>query len=165
LLFVAISVAADRLERDTDQVHRVRAAAALSAFTNSLTVSLFALTPGHPVGWTSFIVALIGLLFIGGSLLSISRTVGLGRERTREAAFLISLLVTLVVQLITGIELIEHPHDSSPVQTIATLVVVCFLIGIGRSWELVGGPEIGLFHEVWKRRKGNDTGSDDEPAT
>jgi hypothetical protein len=34
------------------------------------------------------------------------------------------------------------------VNTIAALVVICFLIGIARAWELIGGPSFGFSREV-----------------
>jgi hypothetical protein len=150
LLFVAISVSADRLAREeaASQIHRIRAQAALTAFTNSLAVSLFSLIPGHKIGITSVAVAASGLAFVAASLLSLVR-VGQVRHRTlRDALLLIGLFVVFGIQLDQGIEVILHPVDPGAVDTIAFLVVVCSLIGILRSWEVIGGPSIGIRREV-----------------
>ena len=43
-----------------------------------------------------------------------------------------------------------------PVQAIATLVIVCFLVGIARAWELIGGPSTGITHEVAALVRGDE---------
>jgi hypothetical protein len=147
LLFVAVSVTMERMEEQGEtQIHRIRAATALTAFSNALTVSLFALIPNVNIGWPAFFVAAGGILFVLGALLSMFR-LGLRRPgELRNALFLVGLVVLLVFQLLAGIRLINH-HGAYA--TISLLVVFCFLIGISRSWELIGGPSIGTVHELF----------------
>jgi hypothetical protein len=148
LLFVAISVAAGRLAREEAQIHRIRAVAALTAFSNALVVSLFALIPGHKIGPAAVAAACFGLIFVVAALLSLIRLHQVRQAVLRDALFLLGLVVTFVLQLLSGAEVLAQPGDAGSVNTIASLVIVCFLIGIARSWELIGGPSIGLTHEV-----------------
>jgi hypothetical protein len=164
LLFVAISVASDRLAREeaAAQSYRVRASAALSAFTNALAVSLFALIPGHKIGPTALAVGFGGLVFVATALLSLIRRRQRGRPMLRDALFLLSLVVTFTVQMVQGIAVIANPDNADAVNTIAVLVVVCFLIGIARAWELIGGPSFSFTHELSSLVRDHQTGSDDK---
>ena len=173
LLFVAISVAVVRLNRDKPetQVHRIRASAALTAFTNALAVSLFALVPGHKIGPTAVAVSAAGLAFVAAALLSLVRLGLLRRGQVlwstvRDAVFLFSLAVTFVIQLVESVLIITSASNPGAVDTIAILVIVCFLIGISRAWELVGGPSFGIAHEVTAlvRSQQNEPADEDKPA-
>lgn len=152
LLFVAISVEHDRITAaDADQVSRVRARAALSAFTNALTVSLWALVPGDGLAWSSIAVGVIGVMFVLASALSVRRLAHAQASRSghlRDLTFLVIQIVVFALQVVCGIRLAVQPHAHGIATDIADLLIVAFLIGVFRSWELIGGPEIGLAREV-----------------
>jgi hypothetical protein len=168
LLFVAISVSSARLTQEgaAAQIHRIRASAALTAFSNALVVSLFALIPGHKIGWAALSGGVVGLMFVAASLLSLIRLRHVSWGTVRDALFLIGLAVTFVLQLIQGSDVLASPGDSGAVNTIAILVVFCFTIGVARSWELIGAPSIGLMHEFTALVRNQERGADepgDEP--
>ena len=170
LLFVAISVASERLAQQEAgaQLHRVRASAALTAFSNALAVSLFALVPGHKIGLAALVVAVGGLVFVAAAALSLIRGRALRLRTLHDLLFVLGLAVTFVVQLVKAIQVIDQPADAGAVNTIAILVIVCFLIGIARSWELIGGPSIGLTREVTamvrSRHPAADAAVDQDPS-
>jgi uncharacterized MAPEG superfamily protein len=170
LLFVAVTVAAEKLRPNAKgaQVNRIRASAALTAFTSALSVSIFALIPGHTIGPASVAVGAGGLLFVTASLLSLVRLHALHVRTLRDSVFLVGMIVTFVVLLFSGIQVILSPGNSGAVNTIAVLVAVCFLIGIDRAWELVGGPSIGISSEVVALLRGRGHGAGgpngEEPA-
>jgi hypothetical protein len=164
LLFVAISVAAERLaqEEARAQIHRIRAAAALAAFIDALAVSLFSLIPGQKIGPTAVAVASSGIVFVAAALLSLIRRHQLRRGTLLDIVFLFGLLVTFVVQLINGADVLAQPGNSGAVYTIASMVIICFLIGIARAWELIGGPSIGITHEVSALIRDHRHGTDEQ---
>jgi hypothetical protein len=151
LLFVAISVAPEGvLGPNASEAHSVRAAAALTAFTNALTVALFGLVPGFNGGGAATAVAILGLLFIGGSLIRVIPAWRAKRIQLSDVSFLVLLLAVFIVQLIAGLGLSHRAENTGDLQTICVLVIVCFLIGIARAWELVGGPTVGLGHQLFQ---------------
>ncbi len=160
LLFVAISVSHERLAaQGGTQIHRVRASAALTAFTNSLVVSLFALIPVDKIAWAALVLGIVGLLFVLASLLSLLRTHGLRLKNGADLLLLVGLAATFVLQLVAGAQLLARPTDQESAGTVAALVIVCFLIGIARAWELIGGPHIGISQEIAERLKKAGTGA------
>ncbi|MBO0804808.1 MAG: hypothetical protein J2P25_17260 [Nocardiopsaceae bacterium] len=167
LLFVALTVASERIAPTAEggQIHRIRASASLTAFTNALTVSLFALIPTQAIGPAAVAVGTVGTLFVVASLLSLIRMREVNWHKPREPLFLVGLIVIFVIQLIMGIRVIGDPGDSSAVDDIAVLVAVCSLFGVYRAWELVGGPTIGFRSEVVALARDRDSGPGGQGGT
>jgi hypothetical protein len=74
--------------------------------------------------------------------------------------FLIGLVILFVYQLVAGINLLLQPSDPGAVDTIGILVVACFLIGVSRSWELIGGPSIDYREEFAALIRGEGAAED-----
>jgi hypothetical protein len=149
LLFVAMSVSGGGRAKNHPQVIRdFRSAAALYAFTNAFTVSLFGLVPGSNIGYPAAIVGVTGLFFTAAGLrTTLSLPAELQRRRP-QFALMIGLLLVLGFQLFAGIELIQNEHRRSPLDTIGYVLIASLLIGIGRSWEMVGDRDTGILTSI-----------------
>jgi hypothetical protein len=95
------------------------------------------------------------------ALLSLIRLHQAQWRTLRDAVFLVGLVITFVVQFIQGLAVTLHPADPGGVNTIAILVALCFLAGIDRSWELIGGPSFGITREIMAMVRGQDQGTDE----
>ena len=61
---------------------------------------------------------------------------------------------------VVGFELAHRPHDLGLEQTLCVLIVVLFLVGIARAWQLIGARDTSLVGEV-ARTVGSRRGSSD----
>jgi DMSO/TMAO reductase YedYZ heme-binding membrane subunit len=149
LLFVAITVRPEQLrERQDTQLHRVRAAATLTAFTNALAVSLFALAGRTTIGGAAVTVGIIGEVFVLTSLSSVIRVRGLRWRDLAETGYLFGFVVLFGYQIYEGFRFLPHHENNDFYQALSILVIVCFLVGVARAWELVGGPTFGPAAEL-----------------
>jgi hypothetical protein len=159
LPLVAVSVAHDRPDKDRRSGHRIPAAAALTAFTNTPCVSLLGQIEHGQIAAPAAgadiagIAGIAGIVFVLASLLSLIRR---GDRSGNDLSILGLLAVTFTAQLITGLRNIGDPAAPAVQHTAAIIIVVCFLSGIARAWELIGGQRIGIaggIHALLRHRR------------
>ncbi|MGA8016262.1 MAG: hypothetical protein WCB85_10130 [Candidatus Dormiibacterota bacterium] len=132
LLFVAISLRYDAILGPTaPSANRAVAAAAFTALTNALILSLWALVPGVNLGYPVVAVAI-------GSLWSTVRThfTRSGRRDTSVRSFVVSLLIYLF-ELVVGAVLIARPTVTGLVYDLAYMEFGAFSAALARSWQLL----------------------------
>jgi hypothetical protein len=149
LLFVALSVAPrPRMGQQPDIIRQVRAGAALLAFTNALSVSLFGLVPHNEIGYPAVVVGTGGLLFTLGGVRSILADPAARRRIRSQLGLIVLLLVAFGVEIGAGINSIVDPHSDAPIDVIGNVLAASLLIGVARSWELVGDRDTGITSSI-----------------
>src|ERR1035438_10750214 len=136
LLFVALSLAPQRLMGDSASVEQQSiAATAFTALVDSLWLSLVALIPGNGLPSASLILGLIGLTG------TVGLTVRLLRPRSKEQVSARWPMLLPLIVLLYGFQAASFftAHGSKAAQSdAATFVLIFFGVGIARSWELLG---------------------------
>jgi hypothetical protein len=147
LLFVAISVAPAPSRPEQRLQLDVRAGVAFSALTDTLVVALCALIPGVNLDGPTLAVAIAGFTSCVALGIVLVRAKEIAHRR-RQLWLLAVQSAIFVYQLVIGIQILNNPHDQSPIRSLAILTLVFFLVGISRAWELIGGRDTGLLTVV-----------------
>jgi len=159
LLFVALTLAATRPDLGDEFVRlETRAGAALLSFINVLVVSLLALIPGDHIGYSAVGIGLVGELYAAASVVALEedRKPGGAQERAENSRRLIATLaVGFALQIGFGVLLVIHPHARIWLAGLAAVQVGSLVVGIGRTWEIVGvrDPGIRASIRLLKRRR------------
>jgi len=148
LLFVALSVAPERTDPEERVVGDVRAGIAFSCLVNPLAVSLFALIPGIGVGQPVGVIGAVSFASCCALALVLARETAPGRLRRQQLWRLAVQALVFAYAAVVGFELAHRPHDIGLERTICVLIVVLFLIGIARAWQLIGARDTSLVSEV-----------------
>jgi hypothetical protein len=143
LLFVAISVAPERRTPLTKLQFDLRAAKAFTVFSNALVISLIALIPKSDIGSTAIVVGAVSVASCVALVILTLTEAPSGYRRTELARIGVQGAV-FVYEIVVGVQVMGTTGDQNGVGSLATLVVVLFLIGMARSWQLLGARDTGL---------------------
>jgi hypothetical protein len=150
LLFVALSISSrSRVGAYPSVIRDVRAAAALLAFGDAITVSLFSLVPETNTGYPALVTGVFGLMFTAAGVRSIITSPETTAAQVRRQASLITaLLVAFGFEIYGGIQLIANPASTGGAQTVSYVIAGLVLAGIARAWELVSDRDTGIFASI-----------------
>ena len=83
-------------------------------------------------------------MFTGAGIRSILASQATSRQQLRQVGLVVLLLLIFGTELIAGIVLLASPDSSTSAQVIGYVLVASLLVGVARSWELVGARGGGL---------------------
>ncbi len=139
LIFLVITIKPEVTSAESTSVMRqVQVASSYSALLNPLIISLVALVPYATIGTTTLIMSVIGLtntFIMGVNLLQDSRS---WAKKLKSVFFIASCTILFGFEIFYAIRLILAPGDLSILTALTTLLVVIYVYGIARAWDLVG---------------------------
>jgi hypothetical protein len=148
LVFVVISIRPDVTRTENTSVMRqVQAASSYSAFLNPLVISLVALLPHAAIATIILVMSVIGLvntIIMGIFLLRDARS---WMKKLNNIFFILASLIMFGFETLYAIRLYIEPADISALYNLAVLLVIIYLYGIARAWDLVGARQFHI-HEV-----------------
>ena len=141
LLFVSISISPeDKIAANANVERRVSAYGALSLLIDAFFISLAALLPSPSnYGVSVTIFAILSFVLTFQNSIVLLRPHPDASKFSERLTIVVVNLLTYVAQGYYGILLIIDPKNSAPVYYLTTLLLVVFVLGIVRAWQLLGG--------------------------
>jgi len=145
LIFLVITIKPEvtRVE-STSVMRQAQVASSYSALLNPLVISLFALVPHATIGTVTLCMSLIGLVSTIVMGVSLFQDALSWANKLKSVLFLLGSLVIFSFEIDYSIRLIVTPGDLSTLSALTTLLVLIYLYGIARAWDLVGARQFQL---------------------
>jgi hypothetical protein len=139
LLFVSISISPeDKIAEDAPIERRTSAQGALTLLINAFFLSLASLLPSN-FGIPVTIFATLSFVLTLQNSINLLRPHPDASKLSSRLFIALANLLTYVAQGYYGILLIMNPNNPVPVFALTNLLLVVYVLGIVRAWQLLGG--------------------------
>jgi hypothetical protein len=139
LLFVSLSISPEeKITLNASVEKRVSAYGALGSLINAFFISLAALIPGN-FGTAVLVFGALSFIIAIQSSIQLLRPHEGASSMARRIITTVLNLGVYVAQCYYAVQLILNPHNSAPVYSLTTLLLVVYVLGVFRAWELLGG--------------------------
>lgn len=149
LIFLVITIKPEVTHvKSVSVMHQVQVASSYGALLNPLIISLLALVPHATIGTITLCMSLVGLVstvVMGASLFQDALS---WARKLKSVLFVFSSLVIFSFEIDYGIRLVVTPGDLAALSSLTTLLVLIYLYGIARAWDLVGARQFQL-HDLF----------------
>jgi hypothetical protein len=163
LLFVAVTVDPERVRHQAREDRQLNAGMAFFAFVDTLFVSLSGLLPGASAAATSRVLGAIGVIVTVG----VARAI-LARRRDGALPRILTPLTALTAlvyaaQVAASQVVLDSPTSGWALGYLCSTLMILLVVGIMRSWELLGlrqqSPDAGRSAERPEPGTGRKHGS------
>ena len=139
LLFVSLSISPEeKITTNASIEKRVSAYSALGSLIDAFFISLVALIPNN-FGISVLVFGALSFFIAVQNSIQLLRPHEGASGLVRRLTVTVLNLLTYIAQCYLAVQIIVNPHDSAPVYSLTTLLLVVYILGIFRAWELLGG--------------------------
>jgi len=167
LTFLAVSMKPESaLVANAPVMQQVQVASSYTALLNPLVISLIVLVPHTHIGLVTLIMSSIGLINTLMMSLSLLRGAYSWSERLRRGVFSLGSFLLFGFELFYAIRLSLSPTDLSSLDNLTICLVIIYLYGIARAWDLIGARQFHLQEVLFPltQKKHENSPSDPNPS-